>query len=411
MTARTLRAACCIAGGGPAGLMLGYLLSRAGVSVIVLERHADFLRDFRGDTIHPSTLGVMAELGLDHDLLALPHQKVPRIGGQFGNRLYQVADFSRLPVRHPYIAMMPQWDFLSFLAERAKAHPGFTLIMKARAEDLVWEGGRVSGLTATTSDGLLTVTAELVVAADGRHSILRERAGLALKAFGVPMDVLWFRLSRSAGEPGQTMGRFEPGRILVAIDRGDYWQCAIVIPKGKADAVRERGLAAFRSDVAGLLPWAARSLEQDLKSWDDVKLLSVRVDRLETWWRPGFIAIGDAAHAMSPIGGVGINLAIQDAVAAANILSQPLREGRLQPSDLAAVQRRREWPTRATQRMQVFLQNRVIGPALKSDQPVKPPLLVRLADRWSFLRGLTGRLIGLGLRPEHVHSPALPLAR
>jgi len=405
---RTLQTTCCIAGGGPAGLMLGFLLARAGVPVVVLEKHADFLRDFRGDTIHPSTLELMAELGLDKGVLALPHEKVPRVSGQFGDEALVFADFSRLPVRHPYIAMMPQWDFLSFLAEQSRRYPTFTLIMTASAEDLLRDGDRVTGVRAVTPAGPLEVRADLVVAADGRHSVLRARAGLALDDLGAPMDVLWFRLSRKPGDLAESMGRFQPGRLLVHINRGDYWQCALVIPKGAADAVRQRGLEAFRRQVAALLPWAAERLARVVKSWDDVKLLSVRVDRLRTWYAPGLLAIGDAAHAMSPIGGVGINLAIQDAVAAANILWQPLRDKQLEIRHLAAVQRRREWPTRATQRLQLMIQNRVIGPALSSTQPLRPPLVLRLAARFPVLRRLTARIIGFGLRPEHVHSPELP---
>lgn len=388
--------------------MLGFLLARAGVPVVVLEKHADFLRDFRGDTIHPSTLEVMAELGLDKGVLGLPHEKVPRVGGQFGTEALVFADFSRLPVRHPYIAMMPQWDFLSYLAAQGSRYPSFKLIMKANAEDLIRDGDRVAGVRAVTPEGPLEVRADLVVAADGRHSTLRAKAGLALDDLGAPMDVLWFQLSREPADPPETMGRFEPGRLLVHINRGDYWQCALVIPKGAADAVRERGLDAFRSQVGDLLPWAADRVAREVKSWDDVKLLSVSVDRLRTWYKPGLLAIGDAAHAMSPIGGVGINLAIQDAVAAANILWKPLRDKQLDTMQLAALQRRREWPTKVTQWLQVTVQNRVIGPALTSDQPLRPPLVLRLAARFPALRRLTARLIGVGLRPEHVRSPELP---
>lgn len=388
--------------------MIGFLLARAGVPVVVLEKHADFLRDFRGDTIHPSTLEVMAELGLANGLLALPHEKVPQIGGQFGDETFQFADFSRLPVGHPYIAMMPQWDFLDFVAQQGRKYPGFTLIMQTSADALVQDGDRVTGVRAATPEGPLEVRADLVVAADGRHSVLRTQAGLALDDLGAPMDVLWFRLSRAPGDPGQSMGRFEPGRLMVHINRGDYWQCALVIPKGSAETIKARGLDAFRQRVAELLPWTAERVPNDVQSWEDVKLLSVRIDRLKTWYKPGFLAIGDAAHAMSPIGGVGINLAIQDAVAAANALWQPLRDRQLEPRHLAAVQHRREWPTRATQWLQVVVQNRVIRPALSADRALQPPLLVRLAARFPALRRITARLIGLGLRPEHVHSPELP---
>lgn len=410
MATRTLSTTCCIAGGGPAGLMLGFLLARAGVPVVVLEKHADFLRDFRGDTIHPSTLELMAELGLAEAVLRLPHQKVPRVGGQFGDEMLTFADFSRLPVRYPFIAMMPQWDFLSFLAEQGRRYPGFSLLMEATAEDFLYDADKIVGLKIETRDGPLEVRADLVVAADGRHSVLRAHSGLALDDLGAPMDVLWFRLSRAPGDSSETMGRFEPGRLLVQINRGDYWQCAMVIPKGGADAVRERGVDAFRQDVSALLPWAGNRIADDVQTWDDVKLLSVRVDRLQTWYRPGLLLIGDAAHAMSPIGGVGINLAIQDAVAAANILWQPLRDKQLETRHLAAVQKRREWPTRATQRLQVIIQNRVISPALAAKGPLQAPLPLRLAARFPVLRGLTARVVGLGLRPEHVRSPEMPPA-
>jgi 2-polyprenyl-6-methoxyphenol hydroxylase-like FAD-dependent oxidoreductase len=408
MSNKAISTTCAIAGGGPAGLMVGLLLARAGVPVVVLEKHADFLRDFRGDTIHPSTLELMAELGLDEALLRLPHQKVPRIGGTFGGERLLFAEFSRLPVRHPFIAMMPQWDFLNFLAEQGRRYPNFSLFMEANVEDLLHANGRVAGLMARTPSGQLEVRADLVVAADGRHSVLRDRAGLALDDLGAPMDVLWFRLSRAPGDSSEIIGHFEPGRLLVQINRGSYWQCAIVIPKGAADAVRERGLDAFRAHVTEVLPWAGVRIGEDIKTWDDVKLLSVRVDRLRQWYKPGLLFIGDAAHAMSPIGGVGINLAIQDAVAAANILWQPLRDKQLETRHLSAVQRRREWPTRATQWLQIAIQNRVIRPTLAAQQPLRPLLVLRLAARFPALRRLTARVIGIGLRPEHIQSPELP---
>jgi 2-polyprenyl-6-methoxyphenol hydroxylase-like FAD-dependent oxidoreductase len=410
MTARRLSATCCIAGGGPAGIMLGFLLARAGIPVVVLEKHADFLRDFRGDTIHPSTLELMAELGLDDAFLKLPHEKLVRVSGQFGDRPLVFADFSRLPVRHPYTAIMPQWDFLNFLAEQGRRYPGFTLLMETTAEDFLYERDRIAGVKANAPDGPLEIVADLVVAAEGRHSVLRSRSGLPLVDLGAPMDVLWFRLSRRPDDSRETIGRFAPGRLLVRINRGDYWQCALVIPKGGADDLRQRGLDAFRRQVGALLPWAESRITLDVRSWDDVKLLDVRVDRLRQWYRSGLLLIGDAAHAMSPIGGVGINLAIQDAVAAANILWQPLRDKQLETHHLAAVQQRREWPTRATQQLQVIVQNRVIRPALSAEAPLRPPLLLRLAASIPMLRGLTARLVGLGFRPEHIGSPELPPA-
>jgi len=405
MDAAEVSVRCCIAGGGPAGMMLGFLLARAGIPVLVLEKHADFLRDFRGDTIHPSTLELMYELGLLDEFLRRPHQEFRTLGAQIGDEFVEVADFTHLPTHCRFVALMPQWDFLDFLAEHARRFPAFQLKMEAEARDLTVEGERVTGLLATTPDGDLRVKADLVVAADGRHSTLRERAGLDVLDIGAPMDVLWMRLSRRSEDPGQTLGRIDTGRILVMLNRGDYWQCAFVIPKGGIDEIRARGLPALREAVAGLAPHL-RDRVDELGDWSDIKLLSVSVDRLRMWHRPGLLCIGDAAHAMSPIGGVGINLAIQDAVAAANILSPRLLQGSVAQRDLDAVQRRREFPTRATQRLQVVLQNRVIGRVLASTAKMSPPLAVRLLGRVPFLRRIPARLIGLGFRPEHVSAPA-----
>ena len=396
---------CCIAGGGPAGMMLGFLLARAGISVLVLEKHPDFLRDFRGDTIHPSTLEVMYELGLLDEFLQRPHQEVRTLGGQIGDEFVEVADFTHLPTHCRFIALMPQWDFLDFLAERAKRFPAFQLKMEAEARDLTMEGGRVTGMRASTPAGELRVKADLVVGADGRHSIVRELAGLEVLDLGAPMDVLWMRLSRRSEDPGQTLGRVDTGRIFVMLNREDYWQCAYVIAKGGFDEIRARGLAALREEIAGLAHYL-RNRVDELRDWSDVKLLSVSVDRLRTWHRPGLLCIGDAAHAMSPIGGVGINLAIQDAVATANILIPRLLQGPVAQRDLEAVQRRREFPTRATQRLQVLLQNRVIGRVLASTTKMSPPVAVRLLGWVPLLRRLPARLIGLGFRPEHVRAPA-----
>jgi len=392
---------CCIAGGGPAGVMLGLLLARAGVDVLVLEKHADFLRDFRGDTIHPSTLDVMHELGLLEDLLTLPHQKAPRLNAKVGGLALTVADFTHLPTHCGFIAFMPQWDFLNFLAERGARYPTFTLRMQAEVTGLIEEAGGVVGLQATTPDGPLEVRASLVVGADGRHSVVRARAGLQVDEFGAPMDVLWFRLSRRPGDSEDPMARFDMGRIFIMLNRGEHWQCGFVIPKGSLDQLRERGLPAFRDSVARLAPFAADRVGE-LREWDAIKLLTVQVDRLPRWYRPGLLCIGDAAHAMSPVGGVGINLAIQDAVAAANLLAAPLREGRLATEDLRRVQRRRELPTRVTQRLQIFMQNRVIRRVLGSTDKLAPPLAVQLLARFPFLRRIPARLIGIGVRPEHV---------
>jgi 2-polyprenyl-6-methoxyphenol hydroxylase-like FAD-dependent oxidoreductase len=381
-------------------MMLGLLLARAGVDVLVLEKHADFLRDFRGDTIHPSTLEVMHELGLLDELLRLPHQEVRELRAQVGAITVPIADFSHLPTRCRFIAFMPQWDFLSFLVDRAGRYPGFRLWMRADVTDLLQASGRVVGVVAATPEGPREVRADLVVGADGRHSRVRERAGLRARDLGAPMDVLWFRLSRRPGDP-DTMGRFEPGRIFVTINRGDYWQCGYVIPQGAADEVRRSGIEAFRERVASLAAWAAPRVVE-LRSWDDVSLLTVRVDRLRRWYRPGLLLIGDAAHAMSPVGGVGINLAIQDAVAAANELAAPLREGRASVRHLRRVQRRRAWPTRVTQRLQVAFQRRVVAPVLGGRGPSRPPRVLRLLARWPRLRRIPARVIGLGVRPEHV---------
>jgi 2-polyprenyl-6-methoxyphenol hydroxylase-like FAD-dependent oxidoreductase len=405
MTDREVSVHCCIAGGGPAGMMLALLLARAGVPVLVLEKHADFLRDFRGDTIHPSTLEIMHELGLLEEFLRRPHQEARTLGAQIGEDLFEVADFTHLPTHCRFIALMPQWDFLDFIAEQARHYPAFELETCAEVTGLIDEGGRVAGVRAETPEGGLTVRADLVVGADGRHSTVREKAGLEIDDLGAPMDVLWMRLSRHPDDPGQTLGRVDAGQILVMLNREDYWQCAFVIAKGGFDEIRARGLPAFREEIARLVPYL-RERTAELADWADVKLLSVTVDRLRVWHRPGLLCIGDAAHAMSPIGGVGINLAIQDAVAAANILAPPLLKRTVSEDDLRAIQRRREFPTRATQRLQVFVQNRVIGRVLQSTARLSPPLVLRLLGRWPFLRRFPARLIGLGFRPEHVKSPA-----
>jgi len=382
-------------------MMLGLLLARAGVDVLVLEKHADFLRDFRGDTIHPSTLEVMHELGLLEGLLGLPHQTAPTLRAQFGELGVPIADFSHLPTRCKYIAFMPQWDFLNFLAEAGRRYPGFQLRMNAEATGVIEESGRVVGVRATTDEGPLEVRAALVVAADGRHSTLRDATGFEVRQLGAPMDVLWFGLPRRPGDPGETMGRFGAARIFIMLNRGDYWQCGFVIRKGSIDEVHARGLDAFRDAVAKAAPFTADRVGE-LREWDQVKLLTVAVDRMPRWYRGGLLFIGDAAHAMSPIAGVGVNLAIQDAVAASNILAEPLREGALRTEHLEAVQRRREFPTRVTQRLQIVMQNNVVTRALDETATFEPPFAVKMLAKFPLLRRIPARLIGMGVRPEHV---------
>ncbi|HTA51530.1 MAG TPA: FAD-dependent oxidoreductase [Candidatus Acidoferrum sp.] len=400
----------CIVGGGPAGMMLGYLLARAGVGVIVLEKHGDFLRDFRGDTIHPSTLEVMHELGLLDAFLKRPHQQLERLAAQIDDFSVTIADLSHLPTKCKFVALIPQWDFLNFLVEAGRKFNAFRVMMNAEATDLIEEAGTVRGVRVKSETGALEVRADLVVAADGRRSVLRERAGLEVQVLGAPMDVLWMRLSRNAAtDPGQTLGRFRAGKFMVMINREEYWQCAFIIPKGAIDAVRARGIEAFRADIVTVAPFVADRVSE-LRTFDDVKLLSVTVDRLREWYRPGLLCIGDAAHAMSPIGGVGINLAIQDAVAAANILARDLCHGAVSVGRLGAVQQRRMLPTRATQRMQILAQDRIVGPAITHGAaPIrKPPLLLRLMNRLPILSRIPARIIGMGFRPEHVKIPPAP---
>jgi 2-polyprenyl-6-methoxyphenol hydroxylase-like FAD-dependent oxidoreductase len=388
-------------------MMLGLLLARAGVDVVVLEKHADFLRDFRGDTIHPSTLELIHELGLLEQFLALPHQKVRQLTAQVGEIRIPIADFGSLPTRCKFVAFIPQWDFLNFLAQQAERYPAFQLRMSAEVTGLIEHDGRIVGVRADTLDGPLEVRAGLVVGADGRASVVREQAGLDVKELGAPMDVLWFRLSHQRDDPEGVMGRFDSGHIFVMLDRAEHWQCGFVVAKGTIDEIRRRGLPAFRAEVARLAPFAANRVDE-LADWEQVKLLTVRVDRLRRWYRPGLLCIGDAAHAMSPVGGVGINLAIQDAVAAANILADPLSTNRITTDQLRRVQRRRELPTRLIQWVQVLIQNRIISRVLAERGPLKPPLAVRLLARFPALRRIPARLIGIGIRPEHVRTPAVP---
>ena len=384
-------------------MMLSFLLARMGVDALVLEKHADFLRDFRGDTIHPSTLEVMHELGILDEFLKRPHQEVRELAGQVGSETVTIADFRHLPTRCRFIAFMPQWDFLNFIVEQARRYPAFHLRMQAEVTDLIEENGNVAGVRAKTPEGIMEARANLTIGADGRHSVVRESASLPVINLGAPMDVMWMRLSRRPGDPGQTFGHLDIGRILVLLNREDYWQCAFVIPKGTIEEIRQRGLASFREEIARLAPFL-RDRVDELRDWKDFSLLTVAVDRLQRWFRSGLLCIGDAAHAMSPIGGVGINLAIQDAVAAANILGTKLLQGTPSESELHAVQRRREFPTRATQRLQLVIQNNVIRRVLGSSKPLSLPWILKLVRRWPFLRRIPARLIGIGFRPEHVKT-------
>jgi 2-polyprenyl-6-methoxyphenol hydroxylase-like FAD-dependent oxidoreductase len=402
---QTIETGCVIAGGGPAGMMAGLLLARAGVDTIVLEKHADFLRDFRGDTIHPSTLQAMDDLGLYDSFLALPHQEMTTLSAQFGDESIPIADFSHLPTRAKFIAIMPQWDFLDFIAREAWKYRNFRLLMQAAVDDLIIEDGVVKGVKAQTPQGPLEIRAALTLGADGRHSIVREKAGFAPHDIGAPMDVLWFKLARRPDDPSELFGRVAAGKFLVMINRGDHWQCGYVIPKGGFDALRAQGIGVLRTNIARLAPFMADRVTE-LTDWTHVSLLVVSVNRLRLWHRPGLLCIADSAHAMSPVGGVGINLAIQDAIAAANILAPTLARKQT-PSDamLAEVQRRREPGVKLTQALQVFIQKRVISNVLGAgDRPLKPPWPLRLFQHLPWLRRIPARLVGLGFRPERVRA-------
>lgn len=402
MTGTIINTNTCVVGGGPSGMVLGLLLARAGIEVVVLEKHADFLRDFRGDIVHSSTLRILRELGLLEAFLALPHQQLTEIGGDIGEFHVKLADFSHLPV--PFIAVMPQWDFLNFLAREAQKYPCFKLLMSTEAKSLITEDNQVVGVIAKGLEGDVAIRSQLVVGADGRHSTIRQAAGLQVVDEGVPIDVCWFRLSRNKGSEEDTLGRILPGQIMVTINRGDYWQCGYIIAKGGAEALKVQGLDAFRAAIAKVAPSLVGQLAE-LTDWEQVKLLTVKLDHLTHWYRPGLLCIGDAAHAMSPVGGVGINFAIQDAVATANLLIKPLKQGHLTTTDLAKVQKRREGPVKLMQSLQKAIHKRVLSNVLNSTAPLRLPLIVKLLDKYRWLRRFPARIIAMGFKPEHVQKP------
>src|SRR3954465_1115932 len=400
--AEKLQTRCVIAGGGPAGIMAGYLLARASVPVIVLEKHADFFRDFRGDTIHPSTLQLMYELGLLEEFLKQPHQEVHELRAVINGQAVPIADFTKLPTRCKFIAFMPQWDFLNFLSTHAKKFPTFQLLMEHEVVDLTFDQQRVIGVRVKTPRGESEIRADLIIGADGRHSIVQARAGLERQDFGVPIDVLWMRIAKKPDDPQQSFGFFQQGKLLVLLDRGNYWQCGFVIPKGGLDDIKARGLQQFQNDIVSFAGFLRDRLAE-LNDWSKIKLLTVQINRLRDWCRDGLLCIGDSAHAMSPAGGVGINLPIQEAVATANLLAEKLRIGRLSVDDLRKVQARREWPTRLIQAMQVFIHRRVVT-GRSSDRKQSLPFVFRLLKWLPVLRQIPARFIGIGPRPERYCS-------
>ena len=398
-----VRSRCVVIGGGPAGMMSGYLLARAGVDVVVLEKHADFNRDFRGDTIHPSTFEFLHELGLLDEFLKLPHQEARRLRGMINGHLVSIADFSRLPTRCKFIGFMPQWDFLNFFAAKAKQYPSFALHMQHEVVDLIFENGRVAGVSAKTPQGERNFRGDLVIGADGRHAITHTKAGFEIEELGVAIDVLWMHISKREGDPEQMLGFFRHGKLLVLIDRGDYFQAGFVIPKGGIESAKERGLPALHRETVSLAPFLEDRIAE-LDDWSKIKLLTVQINRLKKWARPGLLCIGDSAHAMSPAGGVGINLALQDAVATANLLAAKLKHGPVSLGDLDKVQERREWPTRLIQAMQTFVHRNVVT-GRESDGDDSLPFVIKLLQWFPILQSWPARFVGMGPRPEHIHSP------
>jgi 2-polyprenyl-6-methoxyphenol hydroxylase-like FAD-dependent oxidoreductase len=402
MPSEDFETTCCIVGGGPAGIMLGYLLGRAGVQVTVLEKHADFFRDFRGDTVHPSTLQLMSELGLLRDLLKLPHQQLTSVGGTFGDYAFQAADFRYVPGPCKFVALMPQWDFLNFLSSKAREYPSFDLRMQHEAVSLLRNNGRVFGVEVRTPAGTAQIHADLVIGCDGRHAVTRQAANLELIESGVPIDVLWFRISRKPEDSDQLFGNINYGKVLILINRGDYFQAGFIIRKGSFEEIKNRGLDSFRKSLVQIAPYLIDRVHE-IQDWDQISLLSVQINRLRRWHRPGLLCIGDAAHAMSPAGGVGINLAIQDAVATANLLAGPLRRKRVTEDLLAAVQDRREFPTRVTQFMQVTA-HKGFEYVFAHPGALKAPWQLKAMTRIPGIQHLTARFVGIGVRPEHIRG-------
>jgi 2-polyprenyl-6-methoxyphenol hydroxylase-like FAD-dependent oxidoreductase len=408
MSAKTITTTCCISGGGPAGIMLGFLLARAGIDTTVLEKWPNFFRDFRGDTIHPSVMEILHELGLLEDFLKLKHDELHRVEAEVGNEKIIVADFSHLRLHCPFIALIPQWDFLNFMVNKARQYPAFHLLMETEAVDIIREEGNVVGLKVKNKEGdfsqrdtFVEIHSKLVVAADGRHSIIRDKSGLSKVEYGSPMDVLWFRITKKESDSSSLFGKVDLGKILIMLNRGEYWQCGFLIRKGEFENIKLEGIDSFRQSIAEFAP-AFTERVKEIKEWDQVKLLTVKIDRLKKWYCDGLLCIGDSAHAMSPIGGVGINLAIQDAVAATNILIPVFLKGTVLQSDLEKVQKRRELPVKIIQRVQVLIQNKVIDRVLGNHVHPSLPWQLRLIRRIPYLRRIPAYLIGKGIRMEHV---------